>query len=143
MIKRIRVANLNFSLNAQRRDVFDYSNAVKGSNSGGNIGSALNSMVNPNLHAGFPVLLGITGNGGHAIVCDGYGYHASTLYHHLNLGWAGANTAWYNLPTVDTTQGTWTSVYKCVYNIYKTGTGEILSGRAVDWNGTPIPGVGM
>ena len=59
-------------------------------------------MVNPNLDAGYPVLFGITGAGGHAIVCDGYGYNPSTMYHHLNMGWSGNDDAWYNLPTIDT-----------------------------------------
>ena len=40
-----------------------------------NIGAGLAGMINPNLDAGFPVILGITGpDGGHAVVADGYGY---------------------------------------------------------------------
>ncbi len=124
--------------------IFGYSSAIRGSNSYEDIGSSLNGMVNPNLDAGFPVLLGITGPpGGHAIVADGYGYNSSTLYHHLNLGWAGTDTAWYNLPTIDTSGGTFTTVYKCVYNVYTTGTGEIISGRVTDINGQPMSGVSV
>jgi len=123
-------------------DTFGYSNAVKGYNSGSNIGSGLNGMVNPNLDAGYPVVLGITGSsGGHAIVCDGYGYDSATLYHHLNLGWAGSSDAWYNLPNIDAGGYTFTSVYKCIYNVYVTGSGEIMSGRVTDLEGNPLSGV--
>lgn len=120
---------------------FGYANAVKGRRADlGNIGTPLNDMVNPNLDAGYPVVLGITGSGGgHAIVCDGYGYHSSTLYHHLNMGWSGSYNAWYALPTIETFV-TFTSVYKCVYNVYVTGSGEIISGRVVDGGGQPIAG---
>jgi len=124
------------------RNVFMYSNAVKGLNSYDNIGAGLIGMVNPNLDAGYPVLLGITGSpGGHAIVCDGYGYIASTLYHHLNMGWSGYENAWYNLPTIDTAIGTFGSVYKCVYNIYVSGGGEIISGRVLnETSAAPVSG---
>ena len=123
------------------KDTFGYSNAVKGYNSANNIGPGLNAMVNPNLDAGYPVLLGISGPpGGHAIVCDGYGYDTGTLYHHCNMGWAGSQNAWYNLPTIDAGSMTFTSTYKCVYNVYVTGTGEIISGRVTDAGGAPIAG---
>ncbi len=120
------------------KNTFGYSSAKKGYNALSNIPSAnLNSMINPNLHARCPVILGITGTpGGHAVVCDGYGYNLSTMYHHLNLGWSGTATAWYNLPTIDT----FTSVYKCIYNVYTSGTGEIIAGRVTDSVGTPISG---
>ena len=123
-------------------DTFGYANAVKGYNSASNINSTeLNKMINPNLHADLPVILGITGAGGHAIVADGYGYNSSTLYHHLNMGWAGFDDAWYNLPTINTTNYSFNSVYKSVYNIYTTGSGEIISGRVTDIAGNPISGV--
>jgi len=120
-------------------NTFGYSGAIKGYNSGSNIGAGLNGMVNPNLDAGYPVLFGITGTpGGHAIVGDGYGYNLGTLYHHLNLGWAGTDNAWYNLPTIDTSIGTFSSVYKCIYNVYVTGSGEIISGRVTDSSGNAL-----
>ena len=119
---------------------FGYSNAIKGWNSGSNIGGSLIAMVNPNLDYGNPVILGITGtSGGHAIVTDGYGYNSSTLYHHLNMGWSGSDDAWYNLPDIDSSPS-FNSVYKCVYNIFINGTGEIISGRVVDTSGNPING---
>jgi hypothetical protein len=121
-------------------NVFHYANAVKGWNDKKNIPSeSLNKMVNPNLDAYRPVLLGIRGRGqGHAIIVDGYGYNAKTIYHHLNLGWRGSSDAWYNLPTIDTRSTTYTSVYKCVYNIFPSESGEIISGRIVDLNNHPI-----
>jgi hypothetical protein len=120
---------------------FGYANAIKGYNSGSTIGAGLNGMVNPNLDAGCPVLFGITdGSSGHAIVCDGYGYSSSTLYHHLNLGWSGAYSLWYNLPTIDAGYA-FNSVYKCVYNVWTNGTGEIISGRITDNSGAALTGV--
>jgi len=125
-------------------NTFGYSNAVKGWNSGNDIGQGLVAMVNPNLDYGNPVILGIEGgippnNYGHAIVTDGYGYNSSTLYHHLNMGWSGSDDAWYNLPNIDSSPS-FNSVYKCVYNIFINGSGEIISGRVVDTSGNPING---
>jgi hypothetical protein len=120
--------------------VFKYGNAVKGYNSENNIGPGLTAMINPNLDAKKPVILGIKGSYGHAVVCDGYGYNSSTLYHHLNMGWAGTDDVWYNLPVVETDNYTFNSVIKCVYNIHitKVGNGEIISGRVLDHSGEPI-----
>jgi len=119
---------------------FGYSRAVKGYNNASNIGAGLDGMVNPNLDARQPVILGISRTGGgHAIIADGYGYAASTLYHHLNMGWAGSYDAWYNLPDIDSSPA-YTSVYKCVYNVFVTGTGEIISGRVTDEFGDPVSG---
>jgi hypothetical protein len=119
---------------------FKYSNAVKGYNNGDNIGSGLLGMINPNLDSGNPVILGIWREaGGHAILCDGYGYNASTLYHHLNMGWSGDDDAWYNLPNVDA-QPAYRSVLACMYNISTSGTGEIISGRVTDESSGPIAG---
>ena len=96
-------------------------------------------MINPNLDARYPVLLGIEGSSGHAVVADGYGYSASTLYHHLNLGWSGASTAWYALPLIDTGSGfTFKVVDQCVYNAYTNGSGEIISGRVLDQISRPV-----
>ncbi|MFZ5452860.1 MAG: C10 family peptidase [Thermodesulfobacteriota bacterium] len=130
------------------KNTFGYANAIKGYNSGLNLPETnRNAMVNPNLHAGYPVLFGIcyydgyyTYNG-HAIVCDGYGYNSSTMYHHLNMGWSGSQDLWYNLPNIGTGYS-FNSVYKCVYNVYPTGSGEIIAGRVTQDDGvTPISGV--
>lgn len=120
--------------------VFGYTNGIKGYNSGGNLGSILNTMINPNIDAGYPTILGISGPyGGHAVIPDGYGYNASTLYHHLNMGWGGYDNAWYNLPTIDAYY-LFNVVDVALYNIYTTGTGEIISGRVTDMGGNPLGG---
>ncbi|MGD0551782.1 MAG: C10 family peptidase [Sedimentisphaerales bacterium] len=120
---------------------FGYSNAIIGGDEYSNVGDGLNGMINPNLDSGNPVMLGISGDGGHAIVADGYGYQSSTLYHHLNMGWDGEKDVWYNLPNVDTSWYSFTIVDSAIYNIYVSGTGEIISGRvmAADTS-TPISG---
>ncbi len=117
---------------AAMTSTFGYSNSIYGYNNNFNISSGLKAMVNPNLDSGNPVILGITCSaGGHAVVADGYGYNSSTLYHHINLGWDGSCDAWYNLPTIDTSYYTFTAITSIVYNIYTSGTGEIISGRVL------------
>ena len=103
----------------------------------------LNNMINPNLDAQFPVLLGIIDPLhpiGHEVVVDGYGYNSATLYHHLNLGWAGTADAWYNLPTVSTGIYNFNSAIECIYNVFPQGSGEIISGRVLDAGGNPVSG---
>jgi hypothetical protein len=118
---------------------FHYSNAIQGWDNNSDIGAGLLGMINPNLDARYPVLLGIQGpNGGHAVVADGYGYSASTLYHHLNLGWSGASSAWYSLPLIDASPYTFNVIDSCVFNAYTNGTGEIISGRVLDQIGRPV-----
>ncbi len=130
-----------FAIADKLKAVFKYSNAVNGASNGKDIGAGLVGMINPNLDAELPVLLAIMGSGGHAVVADGYGYDLSiktrTLYHHVNMGWAGADDMWYNLP--DT--GKYSSVVACVYNIFPSGKGEIISGRVFDPSGRPAAGV--
>lgn len=119
-------------------DIFGYSNGVFGYNGDNDIGAGLMGMLNPNLDASYPTLLGIHAegeSGGHAIVCDGYGYDGSTLYNHLNMGWAGYADAWYNLPYVIG----YNVVHSCIYNVFVTGSGEIISGRVTE-NDNPISG---
>jgi len=103
------------------------------------LGAGLANMLNPNLDARQPILLGIEPNDGHCAICDGYGYNLGTLYYHLNMGLSGDDDGWYALPVVDSTDlGTYTNVVACVYNIYTNGTGEIISGRVTDTNGLPV-----
>jgi hypothetical protein len=123
---------------------FLYSNAIVGydfSEDGFDY-DVQNNMINTNLDSGNPVLLGIYSNTiyvGHAIVADGYGYNAATLYHHLNLGWGGSYDAWYNLPNIGTPYN-FDVVDACIYNIYISGSGEIISGRVTDTSGNPVSG---
>jgi hypothetical protein len=121
---------------------FGYSNAIYGYNDNYNIGAGLNGMINPNLDWGNPVILGVDGaDGGHEIIADGYGYNGSTLYHHLNMGWDGDQDVWYNLPNIDDAYYPYDVVDETIYNIYISGTGEIISGRVTaSGSGTPISG---
>jgi len=125
-------------------NVFGYSNAVNAYNASyTNLGAVLLVMINPNLDAGFPVILGLTGHSGgstygHAILCDGYGYHTSTLYHHLNMGWEGQDDVWYALPDIDSSSWDFDVIDEVTYNIFVDLTGEIISGRVTDGAGQPI-----
>jgi hypothetical protein len=123
-------------------DLFQYGNVVLGYDSNGNIHSILTEMINPNLDAKSPVILAISDpfdpNGGHAVVCDGYGYESSTLYYHLNMGWYGTDDIWYNLPDIDAVRHKYTIVFGCLYNISTSGAGEIISGRVLDPDGRPV-----
>ena len=108
-------------------------------------GADLLNMINPNLDARLPVMIGIEPDGGHCLVCDGYGYSSSTLFHHVNMGWAGDDDIWYALPDVDTVDGhgDFTMVEAVIYNIYTNGAGQIISGRVTDPTGAPVPGASV
>ncbi len=123
---------------------FSYSNAIYGCNP---VPSALspavlNVMINPNLDAGNPVILGIPDPcfHGHAIIADGYGYNLSTLYHHLNMGWEGLYDGWYDL-TQNVIDANYGRVQESIYNIFVQGAGEIISGRVTTLLERPIAGV--
>ncbi len=120
---------------------FDYNNTII-SNPGPSM-SALYTMVNPNLDYNHPVLFSLGGDPcseeGHAVVCDGYGYNLTTLYHHINLGWGANPNPWYNLPYVED----YNNVTQCLYNIFVSGKGEIISGRVTDTAGLPVNGAAV
>jgi len=125
------------------KDTFSYSNSIFGWNHNNNIGGGLYGMINPNLDASYPVILSVEGPiSRHAVVCDGYGYNTSTIYHHLNMGWSGTDNAWYSLPLIDAYH-TYNSMDGCIYNLFTSGSGEIISGRAVDMAGFAISGVSI
>jgi hypothetical protein len=123
------------------KETFYYSNAKRAYDSAVYILPKFPEMINPNLDAKCPVILGITGDGGHAIVSDGYGYNFSTIYHHLRMGWDGDDDAWYALPDISTYYSDFDTVYKCIYNIFPNSTGEVISGRVTDNSGTPLSGI--
>ena len=56
------------------------------------------------------------------------------------MGWGSYQDAWYNLPNITSSPGPFTSIFECGYNIYATGSGEIISGRVLDLAGNPIAG---
>jgi len=129
-------------------NTFQYGNVIDGLNYDysaevfRDLGSGLEGMVNPNLDAGHPVILGLRteeADGGHGVLADGYGYNSSTLYHHLNMGWSGSDDAWYNLPNIDS-DPSYNIVDESIYNIFTSGSGEIISGRVTDAYGSPISG---
>jgi hypothetical protein len=116
---------------SELKSVFQFANAIMESG----LSSRLGDEVNANMDAKLPVYLTVwSESDGHAMVCDGYGYNLSTLYHHLSLGWSGSGDAWYNLPNV----AAFTSVGAFFYNIFTNGTGEIISGRVVAGNSVPL-----
>ena len=124
---------------------FSYSNAIYRNNYPSDIPEAgRNVMINPNLDANHPVILGVyhtITEYGHALLADGYGYNTSTLYHHLNMGWDGTDDAWYNLPTIEAYYD-YDTIDSCIYNIFTSGSGEIISGRVTDNTfGDPVSGV--
>ncbi|MEI7833476.1 MAG: C10 family peptidase, partial [bacterium] len=123
---------------------FKYGNAIIGGNAyaaNNNIMPNLPTMVYPNLDAGYPVFFAISGTpGGHAILGDGYGFDSGAAYYHLNMGWSGTSDSWYNLPTIPSAIGTFSYLKMCLYNVFPTGSGEIISGRVLDLAGNPISG---
>jgi len=102
------------------------------------------NMVIANLNAGHPVILSTPGEGGgHTYIADGYGYEGPTLYYHLNMGGSGAGDMWYNLPNdvEDAHPDLEPVIDKCVYNIFKHGDYEIISGRITNQFGDPVIGM--
>jgi len=129
------------SMTSALRSTFKYSNSVWGGIDSDDVGTRLSNMANSNLDAYNPVIFRIWHDeteAGHFIVCDGYGYNASTLYHHFNMGWSGSDDAWYNLPNID--HPSFNLATHCIYNIFTSGSGEIISGRVTDAYGSPISG---
>lgn len=115
---------------------FGYGNSIIYLNSNRDITSNISETCDSNLDAGLPVLLAIgSPNSAHAVVCDGYGYNESTIYHHINFGWSGACDAWYNLPV---TTSPYNSAFMAIYNIFPEGIGEVVSGVVTDVEGRPI-----
>jgi hypothetical protein len=120
--------------------VFRYESVIEASDYGADLSPGLAEMVNPNLDAKMPVILGVArGDAGHAVLADGYGYHGGTLYHHLNMGWGSYHDAWYNLPTIDSSPS-YDTIIGCIHNIYPSGSGEIVSGRVLDETGAGLAG---
>ncbi|MBN2842234.1 MAG: C10 family peptidase [Sedimentisphaerales bacterium] len=108
------------------------------------LSDSLLNIINPNLDAGWPVILGILDSvsySGHAVVADGYGYNYGTLYHHINMGWGGYADLWYNLPDISYGSQNYDLITDCIYNISPTITGEIVSGRVTDEFGNPLANV--
>ena len=117
-------------------------------------------VIYTNLDAGQPVQLAIYGYdpnnnwAGHAVVADGYGYMTlagvETAFVHVNMGWAGTDDMWYNLPEINAAKSgahvgdvglRFLFLGGAVFNISTNDTGlSILSGRTVT-NGVAVAGV--
>ena len=122
-------------------------------------------IVYANLDAGQPVQFAIYGYqaghvgesaywAGHAVVADGYGFMTiegvETEYVHVNMGWAGTDDMWYNIPEINAANSgahVGDSGYDFLYlggaifNISTADTGlSILSGRLTDEDGVAVEG---
>jgi hypothetical protein len=134
-------ASLEYLVAKQLVETFDYSNAVCASINGAQGGvptESLRTVMNSNLDAGLPTALGITAESGdgHSVVADGYGFDGGTMYHHINMGWSGANDIWYAIPEI----GDFNVVDEVVFNVYTDGSGEIVSGRVITSRDLPVAG---
>lgn len=96
-----------------------------------------------NLDAKLPVVVGLSGTGGgHAVVCDGYGYSGGSLYFHFNMGWAGKSDGWYDSPRFSAGGYDFSGFGTIVYNIFPTRSAAhtIVSGRVLTTTGKPLAG---
>ena len=94
-----------------------------------------------NFDAGLPVAIGLSGDGRHEIVGDGYGYSGDTLYLHFNMGWSGLDDAWYAPPNMAGSQCNFNVLDGFVCNVFTNSAdkgGVICSGRVLDASGSPI-----
>jgi hypothetical protein len=78
--------------------------------------------------------MSISGEYGHAVVVDGYGYSGNDFFIHVNFGWGGSNDAWYLPPNIVN----YNTIDGFVFNVFPEATGSILSGRVLDAGGAPI-----
>ena len=122
-------------------DTFQYADAVFKS---GVDADVFRNGILANLDAKLPV--GVTVPG-HAIVADGYGYADGVLYVHFNMGWNGTGDSWYMPPVIYEDAAIRSEGYNTIntllYNIRPQGNEaeSIVSGRVLDPNGYPVPGV--
>ena len=139
------------------QDTYDYASGVTYWNeSGWDTGNGglhtrelRNKIIYANLDARRPVQLAIYFNG-HSVVCDGYGFviigGVETEFAHINMGWAGTDDMWYNIPEIDAANSgahegdsgmTFEYMGGAQFNIHPTETGDLLTGRVVD-DGEPV-----
>ena len=120
---------------------FGFANARAFTTAGGDLDVALRrQMLFASLDAKAPVLVSVYG---HEVVADGYGYDPDDVeFTHLNMGWSGADDAWYQLPSVKGELVNYQSdiVSGLVYNVFPQKKGDVISGRVVDASGRPVAG---
>ena len=119
-------------------------------------------VILANLDARQPVQLAIYGYdargnwAGHAVVADGYGYQevggVNTEYVHINMGWAGTDDMWYNIPEINAAASgahvgdsglDFLYLGGATFNITPNEANvglSILSGHVVDDEGVVVPG---
>ncbi len=134
-------ANL-FGLALRFSDTFGFANATAAIYISGYYQyslAELKKVIIPNCDARAPVLMSISGSGGHAVVVDGYAYSADDFCMHVNFGWGGINDAWYIPPGF----GNYSAINGFVFNVFPEKSGSILSGRVLDAGGAPIEGAAV
>ena len=154
------VARMKYTLNessscpvvmgAGLKEVFGYASSLsfyilggpssRGISSPANNAMVCNAMLG-SLDAGLPTVLSIMhATSGHAVVADGYGFQATVLYVHLNMGWGSSQDAWYNMDVLNVSSGNYLWLDRVNYNISPNQTGEWITGRTLDSTGLPFPG---
>ncbi|MCL2147280.1 MAG: C10 family peptidase [Synergistaceae bacterium] len=115
---------------------------------------ALNQMINPNLDAGYPVLLDMVNDKinpvTHIVVIDGYGYYPKDsdkqrILHHVIFGFGGEvllGDGWYDLSDLKTykIEGSFTNAIGIVYNIFPEDSGILIGGRVLNVSGDVLSG---
>ena len=113
-------------------DVYGYGSAIAFQSTSAMSADTFKAAILPNLDAKLPVAVGLHDGGGlgHEVVVDGYGYDYSTLYLHVNMGWAGLDDAWYAPPAM----AEFTAIDGIVCNIDPAGSSgkTLVSGRVFD-----------
>ena len=128
-------------------------------NGGLHVLEAREKTIYANLDAKRPVELGIHGYqaghfgeedywSGHAVVGDGYGFKTingdPVAFVHINMGWAGTDDLWYNIPEVNAANSgahigdsgyDFVFMAAVLFNVSPDDTGDILSGRVTDDDG--------
>lgn len=131
-----------FDISGAMKNYWQYGSAVYfGPSSIGEqeLAGVCRSALYSNFDAGLPVFMGIPG---HQIVADGYGWNNELEYVHLNMGWAGQNDFWYNLPDMTVAGPAYNAVEDLVYNVIPDGnvSSAVISGRTLDDDGNPLAG---
>lgn len=94
------------------------------------------------LHAGAPMVLAInTSNGGHIIICDGYGYAKDgTRMAHLHYGWGAGSGRWVPMSWFGEKTSSGDTFLVIYVNVHPNELGCVLAGR-VARGGVGVAGV--
>ena len=130
----------SFDISGAMKNYWKYGSAVfyhPENFTGSELAKGSRSAMYSNFDAGLPVFMGIPG---HQIVADGYGWNNEFEYVHLNMGWAGQDDFWYNLPDMTKAGANYNAVDDLVYNVipYANGQSAVISGRTLDEEGNAL-----